>query len=294
MLLQDVHPKIKSRLGVATLRYYTHKNGFVAIKFYGYSKLTDKLETTVARLQMCQNELINFLMIQSMPDIRQCMVPFAGARTILSPQGNQYYYGIASKWAEGGDLFDFLKKHPNLSFYKRVMYIYRLTLLLSELENKGFSYLDVSIENIFLMKKDDPRSMRLGDLESLCFKKTVSGLHTGKIHTISPEQILDIELEHTARSLMAFQLGCCMYVILTNRRRHFAIELISPKTNRRDLSDIHVSLHEIILGLLQYSPSTRWSIHRSAHFLWNLCCDLKSNKNNTNTVTQSIPKYYSC
>jgi serine/threonine protein kinase len=238
-----------SRFQKVTCSTNTTKNGIRNfLKHYGEENISQAIKEICVFLKLFDPKY---------RELRKCIIKFHGAKLDVKKQT----ISVASNYCSGGDLLDYVIRMKKIPYHVCLNIIIKIIDILEILEHHNIYHVDISLENFFFYCKNKVETLCLGDVESLRWGRLHEDLMF-KLHTISPEQKRNMG-NYDARAVMSWQLGCCIYTLMSGKRVFFATHQKLPPAEEECVWDgITDEIKYLLRHMLIRPANRRWTMKK--------------------------------
>jgi len=213
----------------------------------------------------------------SFADGRQHIIKFLDTY-IQTYKGLECNFNVM-EYAEGGDFLDKIQKEEIRSIDSVQRYFRMIVKGVSYLHKRNISHLDLSLENVLLMKNDEIKICDFGQAQiGRIFKS--SGIRRGKLKYMSPEVFQRVE-EYDGFKADLWSLGVILWILLTRAFCYNAPCKVDKRFQylARGKSGIEMLLHiskadqseevvDLLTKIFSVDPIERPTVHEILEHSW--------------------------
>jgi serine/threonine protein kinase len=178
------------------------------------------------------------------------------------------HMSIILEYAEGGDLFTYVRNKIKLSENECKYFILQIIEAIEHCHMNNIVHCDIKLENILLTKD---HVVKLADFGYSHYNLSIPNFVGGTIPYIAPEMIKKTILDETKLDIYA--IGVCLYILLhgkypfeANNLKEIYLQIILNKYTISD--DISIICTDLLIKLLEPDPDKRISIEQIKKHPW--------------------------
>lgn len=229
-------------------------------------KVAIKCLSTTHFSKQIKNELNAFNQFENSEDMVKCITTFRNAKR----------YCFVLKYAENGDLYDYISKRTSINEDSIKIIIFRVLSALAKLHDQGICHQDIKPENILLFNDESSAVLAdFGSAEHLKGGEKSSSILGSPLY-LSPEILTD-KLHDQSADIWA--LGVTLYTLLSGelpfigRNAKELLNEINYRTKRgitslAVLKNVSEDAKSLISSMLEVNPENRISASEALKSPW--------------------------